>query len=70
MTEISRLILFTDTEGQTRSGTTIYVEDINEFVQWWISAPPMDMKVEVPGEFEDMYIHYKMGKRVLEVAAT
>ena len=70
MTEITRLILFTDTEGQDRSETTIYVEDIGEFIQWWISTPPRDMKVDVPGEFVDIDIRYKMGKELLEVATT
>ena len=64
MMETTRLILFTEIDGQARSETTIYVEDISEFVQWWISAPPLDMKVEVPGDIENTDIHSKMGKEL------
>jgi hypothetical protein len=67
MTCMTRLILFRDTGDRERSEITIYVEDINKFVEWWISTPPLEMKVEVSGDFESMDIHDQLGKKASEV---
>ncbi|HVP93667.1 MAG TPA: hypothetical protein VMS89_00675 [Methanoregulaceae archaeon] len=70
MTEVSRLILFTETEGQQRKETTIHVEDIGEFIRWWVSSPPMEMKLEVPGEFDNIDLPRQMENKVPEVTAS
>jgi hypothetical protein len=54
MTCVTKLVLFTEHPGMRRNETAIYVEDITTFFQWWISAPPLEMKLEVPGEFENV----------------
>lgn len=54
MTCVTKLVLFTENPGMRRNETAIYVEDITSFFQWWISAPPQEMRLEVPGEFENI----------------
>jgi hypothetical protein len=70
MTDITRITLFTETGGLERRETSIYVEDIGEFIRWWISSPPSDMKVEVPGEFPDVDLHPQAGESYAGVSAT
>jgi hypothetical protein len=54
MTCVTKLVLFTENPGTRRNETAIYVEDISTFFHWWISAPPLEMRLEVPGEFENV----------------
>lgn len=70
MTEITRLTLFTETAGLARHETSIYVEDIDEFIRWWISSPATEMKVEVSGEYESVDLHTPAGGPYLGVSAT
>jgi len=67
MTCVTKLVLFTDTLGTRRNETAIYVEDITKFFQWWISARPQEMRLEVPGEFENITEKEKPEKILREV---
>jgi hypothetical protein len=61
---MTKLVMFTEIPGMQRNETAIFVEDIGAFFEWWISAPVLEIKLEVPGEFENISVREKLEKKL------